>query len=98
MAEFMFATGIECSYPTIDGGRWRIDQLKETKHYENWKRDLELPTAVVLWWSGALVSATQSLSLRVWITLVLHSAAAIAGAAIYGRLFSRAANDPHGGW
>ena len=42
MAEFMFATGIECSYPTIDGGRWRIDQLKETGHYENWKRDLEL--------------------------------------------------------
>jgi beta-glucosidase/6-phospho-beta-glucosidase/beta-galactosidase len=42
MAEFMFATGIECSYPTIDGGRWRIDQLQETKHYENWRRDLEL--------------------------------------------------------
>jgi len=42
MAEFMFATGIECSYPTIDGGRWRIDQLRETKHYKNWKRDLEL--------------------------------------------------------
>lgn len=42
MAEFMFATGIECSYPTIDGGRWRIDQLKETKHYENWRLDLKL--------------------------------------------------------
>ena len=42
MAEFMFATGIECSYPTIDGGRWRIDQLEETRHYEYWRRDLEL--------------------------------------------------------
>lgn len=42
MAEFMFATGIECSYPTIDGGRWRIDQLKETRHYDFWQRDLEL--------------------------------------------------------
>jgi len=42
MAKFMFATGIECSYPTIDGGRWRIDQLKETRHYECWRRDLEL--------------------------------------------------------
>src|SRR5436190_12887127 len=42
MAEFMFATGIECSYPTIEGGRWRIDQLKETRHYEYWHRDLEL--------------------------------------------------------
>jgi beta-glucosidase/6-phospho-beta-glucosidase/beta-galactosidase len=42
MSEFMFATGIECSYPTIDGGRWRRDQLKETGHYRYWKRDLEL--------------------------------------------------------
>lgn len=42
MAEFMFATGIECSYPTIDGGRWRIDQMAETGHYRFWRRDLEL--------------------------------------------------------
>ena len=39
---FMFATGIECSYPTIDGGRWRMDQLDETDHYRYWRRDLEL--------------------------------------------------------
>jgi beta-glucosidase/6-phospho-beta-glucosidase/beta-galactosidase len=38
----MFATGIECSYPTIDGGRWRMDQLEATGHYEYWRRDLEL--------------------------------------------------------
>lgn len=38
----MFATGIECSYPTIDGGRWRRDQLAETEHYRYWRRDLEL--------------------------------------------------------
>ena len=38
----MFATGIECSNPTIDGGRWRIDQLAETGHYDNWRRDIEL--------------------------------------------------------
>ena len=42
MAEFMFATGIECSNPTIDGGRWRRDQLEETGHYRFWQRDLEL--------------------------------------------------------
>jgi beta-glucosidase/6-phospho-beta-glucosidase/beta-galactosidase len=42
MAEFMFATGIECSYPTLDGGRWRVDQLEETEHYRYWRRDLEL--------------------------------------------------------
>jgi beta-glucosidase/6-phospho-beta-glucosidase/beta-galactosidase len=42
MAEFMFATGVECSYPTIEGGRWRIDQLAATEHYRYWRRDLEL--------------------------------------------------------
>ena len=42
MPEFMFATGIECSTPTIENGRWRRDQLYETDHYRNWRRDLEL--------------------------------------------------------
>jgi beta-glucosidase/6-phospho-beta-glucosidase/beta-galactosidase len=40
--EFMFATGIECSYPTLDGGRWRVDELETTDHYRYWRRDLEL--------------------------------------------------------
>jgi beta-glucosidase/6-phospho-beta-glucosidase/beta-galactosidase len=39
---FMFATGIECSYPTIDNGRIRRDQLEECGHYANWKKDLAL--------------------------------------------------------
>ena len=39
---FMFATGIECSYPTIDQGRWRRDEMDSTRHYEFWQRDLEL--------------------------------------------------------
>ncbi len=38
----MFATGIECSYPTIEGGRWRLDELQATDHYRFWRRDLEL--------------------------------------------------------
>jgi beta-glucosidase/6-phospho-beta-glucosidase/beta-galactosidase len=42
MSEFMFATGIECSCPTIEGGRWRIDELESTDHYRYWRRDLEL--------------------------------------------------------
>jgi len=58
----------------------------------------EIPAAVMLWWSGAFVSATQSLSLPLWSALVVHSLLAIAGGAIYGRVFSRAANDPQGGW
>ena len=42
MHEFMFATGIECSYPTIERGRWRHDELADTKHYRYWRRDLQL--------------------------------------------------------
>ncbi len=39
---FMFATGIECSNPTIDHGRTRRDLLAECGHYERWREDLEL--------------------------------------------------------
>ena len=39
---FMFATGIECSYPTIDNGRIRRDQLAECGHYERWRDDFAL--------------------------------------------------------
>jgi hypothetical protein len=39
---FLFATGIECSYPTIDNGRWRRDELKSTLHYRWWQRDFDL--------------------------------------------------------
>jgi beta-glucosidase/6-phospho-beta-glucosidase/beta-galactosidase len=41
----MFATGIECSYPTIigrDGERRRIDQLAKCFHYQRWREDLAL--------------------------------------------------------
>jgi beta-glucosidase/6-phospho-beta-glucosidase/beta-galactosidase len=41
-AGFMFATGIECSYPTIEHGRWRRDELDSTGHYAMWQRDFEL--------------------------------------------------------
>ena len=39
---FMFATGIECSNPTVDGGRVRRDQLAECRHYACWREDLGL--------------------------------------------------------
>ena len=41
-AGFMFATGIECSYPTIDHGRWRRDEMDSTRHYRLWQRDFAL--------------------------------------------------------
>ncbi len=39
---FMFATGIECSYPTIGNGKIRRDLLEECGHYKNMKQDLGL--------------------------------------------------------
>ena len=43
-ARFIFATGIECSYPTIAGptGPVRIDQLAKTFHYDRWREDFAL--------------------------------------------------------
>src|SRR5829696_1594104 len=39
---FMFATGIENSCPTIDGGRTRIDEMEKCGHYRHWKTDFDL--------------------------------------------------------
>ena len=39
---FMFATGIENSNPTIDGGRIRVDQMEKCGHYERWREDFDL--------------------------------------------------------
>ena len=41
-SNFMFATGIECSYPTIEHGKNRRDQLRECGHYERYKEDIGL--------------------------------------------------------
>jgi beta-glucosidase len=38
---FVFATGIENSYPTIDGGK-RVDQMAASHHYDRWKEDFAL--------------------------------------------------------
>ena len=39
---FMFATGIENSYPTINNGRTRVDEMEKCGHYEHWQTDFEL--------------------------------------------------------
>lgn len=39
---FMFATGIENSNPTINGGRVRIDELESCGHYKHWRTDFAL--------------------------------------------------------
>jgi beta-glucosidase/6-phospho-beta-glucosidase/beta-galactosidase len=43
---FIFATGIECSYPTTEGGRWRRDEMSSTGHYERWREDFALAREV----------------------------------------------------
>lgn len=42
---FMFATGIENSYPTIllpNGRTKRVDEMEKAKHYERWREDFKL--------------------------------------------------------
>ena len=42
---FMFATGIENSYPNIilpDGSRKRVDEMAKTGHYDHWETDFGL--------------------------------------------------------
>lgn len=41
MLRFMFAVGIECSYPTIADNQ-RVDQMRDCGHYELWRTDLKL--------------------------------------------------------
>ena len=38
---FLFATGIENSIPTLDGGRIRVDELEKTGHYARWRDDFD---------------------------------------------------------
>src|SRR3982751_2910870 len=39
---FMFATGIENSAPTIQGGRVRIDEMEQCGHYRQWRTVFDL--------------------------------------------------------
>src|SRR5438874_10531949 len=44
-SNFIFATGIECSYPVVtgkDGRAKRLDELAATFHYQYWREDLAL--------------------------------------------------------
>jgi len=41
MTPFLFATGIENSAPTIQGGRVRMDEMERCGHYDQWRRDFD---------------------------------------------------------
>src|SRR3954451_24736606 len=45
---FMFATGIENSSPTIQGGRVRVDEMEKCRHYQHWRTDLDCVQALGL--------------------------------------------------
>jgi beta-glucosidase len=38
---FMFATGVENSDPTVQGGKHRVDELAKCGHYEKWRQDFD---------------------------------------------------------
>ncbi|MBF9222831.1 family 1 glycosylhydrolase [Hymenobacter ruricola] len=40
--QFLFATGIENSNPTIQNGKLRVDELEKCKHYQYWQKDFDL--------------------------------------------------------
>ncbi|RZK35111.1 MAG: glycoside hydrolase family 1 protein, partial [Hymenobacter sp.] len=40
--QFLFATGIENSNPTIQNGKIRMDELEKCGHYKHWKTDFDL--------------------------------------------------------
>ena len=42
----MFATGIENSYPTISGGRTRVDEMEKCGHYARWREDFDCVQAL----------------------------------------------------
>lgn len=50
MAHFMFRTGIENSYPTIENGSKRVDEMAKCKHYEYWQEDFSLVEDLGIWY------------------------------------------------
>jgi hypothetical protein len=58
----------------------------------------EIPSALVLWYSAALDSLARALGIGAWPVLALLLTATVSAGALYGRVFSRAANDRRGGW
>ena len=57
-----------------------------------------VPAAWVLWLSGALDSLSDTLAINFQLVLVLYLVSMTVIGGLYGRVFSRAANDPRAGW
>ena len=57
-----------------------------------------VPAALVLWTSGALNSLSDTLAIKFQLVLVLYAVSMSVIGGLYGRVFSRAANDRRAGW
>lgn len=57
-----------------------------------------VPSAFLLYITGALVSLAQALKLNLLFVLLLDAALAVIGGVLYAEIFKRAANDRRGGW
>ncbi len=40
-ADFLFATGVENSHPTVQNGRVRVDEMEKCGHYKRWRDDFD---------------------------------------------------------
>jgi hypothetical protein len=58
----------------------------------------EAPAILLLWGTGGLEGLARILGVQVAVVILLHVGAMGGAGALYGRLFSRAANDRRGGW
>src|SRR5215207_2004841 len=57
-----------------------------------------VPAVLVLWISGALDSLSDALRIKFQLVLVLYLVSMTVIGGLYGRVFSRAANDRRAGW
>jgi hypothetical protein len=57
-----------------------------------------VPAAFVLWISGALNSLSEAFAVSFQLVLILYVVSMSVIGGLYGRVFSRAANDPRAGW
>jgi hypothetical protein len=57
-----------------------------------------IPSALILLFTGALYSVSLSLKISFWLLLPLYTSLMVMAGALYGQIFSRAANELRGGW
>ena len=57
-----------------------------------------IPSAALLYWSGALAGVAKSFGADLWLVLSVDGVLMIFAGILYAAIFKRAANDREGGW